>query len=348
MKTMNTILSLLIILLFSTLNAQELGDFKPKDNTYKAKLLNKGSKKLYIASFTINFETYKEAIDKKKAGGFRNTIKNAAKAKAAIGLGSLDKEALQSKADQLYIEFVEEMKGKGYEIISAEEAGKTEVYQGYKSMTGPTIFETDMTGILSVVPTGYSFYYKDRTAFTNQFGGVSKVPQNLSKELNDALIADISLNYIFSETGADWNVGNQAKVKLFVNYRLANQFTVSDENTGTTLTSFVDKSQQSVGLSSFVQFTKGKLKIGGSAESQYTGIMKSDLEINDVLPKEKVVAYSSQTIATATSINPIVTIRGSNYSEKTKWLEPDGVKYAKGMYLAGSKFINYHLNEVFE
>lgn len=349
MKKFSVFLLVLIMVSFSTIHAQELGEFKPKESSFKTKKIDEGQKKLYISSFKINFEIYKEAVDTKSAGGFGRSVKNAAKAKAAIGLSTLDKEAMQAKADQLFTEFVNEMKGKGYALISAEEAGRTDTYKGWENMTGPAINETDMTGILTVVPTGYSFFYKDRNAFSATLAGFDKTPQNLSADLNNALIADVSLVYVFSEEGNDWNMGgNQAKVKLFVNYRLANSYTISDEKTSSGLTSLVDKSKQSVALSSNVNFTRGKLKIGGSAEAQYLGYMKSDLEIDGVLKKEKVVAFSTQTQATATLQNPIVVVRGDNYSEKTKWLEPDGQKYAEGMYLAGSKFIKHHVDEVFD
>lgn len=338
----------LALLSFYALSAQGLGKFQPKDDSFKPKKLSEGSKKLYIASFNINFEIYKEAVDKKAAGGFGRSIKNAAKAKAAVGLATLDKEAIQAKADQLYNEFVADMKAKGYEIISAERAGNTDTYKGWKKAVGPSVFETDMTGILSVIPTGFTYYYKDRNAFSAKLAGFDKTAQNLSQELDDALLADISLVYVFSAVGNDWNVGNQAKVKLFINYRLANLYNVTDENTSAGLTSLVNKNKQAVALNSYVSFTRGKLKIGGSAESQYTGSMKSDLEISGVLEKDKVVAFSIQTQATATLQNPIVRIRGDNYSETTKWLKPDGKKYAEGIYLAGSEFLKYHVREVLD
>ena len=328
---------------FISVQAQTLGEFKLKDEGYKSKNIGEGPKKLYISSFTINFEMYKEAVDKKKAGGFGRTVTNASKAKAAIGLGSLDKEAIQAKADQLYTEFVADFKSKGYEIITAEQAGKTDVYKGWKKADGPSLFETDMTGILAVIPSGYSFYYRDRNAFSGTTAGFEKTAQNLSKELNDALVADVSLVYVFSEMGTDWNVSNQANVKIFVNYRLANMYTVSDEKTSAGLTSMFDKSKQSVGLSSYVNFTRGKLSIGGSPESQYLGSMKSDLDIEGVMKKEKVQAYANKTSATATLANPVVSVRGENYSETTKWLTPDGKLYADGMYLAGNKFLSEHL-----
>ena len=352
MKTNNKKnLAVVAALVFSTcfVQAQTLGEFKPKDSGYKANSISDGPKKIYISSFTINFEMYKEAVDTKKAGGFGRSIKNAAKAKAAVGLSTLNKEDIQNKADKLYDEFVTDFKSRGYEIISTEIAGNTDVYKGWKKATGPEINETDMTGIIAVIPAGYSYYYKDRNAFSTKFSVMDKTAQNLSKELDDALVADVSLVYVFSEVGTDWNIGEFAKVKLLINYRLASSFTVSDEKSQSPgITSFFDKSQQAVGLSSEVVFTRGKLKIGGSPESQYIGTIKSDLEIDGVLKKEKIVAYSAQTKATATLLNPVVSIRGDNYSQTTKWLEPDGTKFAEGIYLAGKKFIKYHLDSVFK
>ena len=106
MKTKFLFSTLAVVLFsFTTFQAQSLGEFKPKDDGYKANKVSEGPKKIFISSFTINFEIYKEAVDEKKAGGFGRTIKNAAKAKAAVGLSTLDKAAIQAKADQLYSEF---------------------------------------------------------------------------------------------------------------------------------------------------------------------------------------------------------------------------------------------------
>ncbi|WP_047416479.1 hypothetical protein [Cellulophaga sp. Hel_I_12] len=347
METNFKLLVLSVFLLACTsLNAQELGEFKPKSEGYKSNKVGDGSKKIFISSFTINFEIYKEAVDERKATGFGRTITNAAKAKAAVGLATLNGDAIQETADKLYAEFLTDFKNNGFEIITIDEAEKTEVFKGWEKATGPKLFETDMTGIIAVVPTNYSYFYKERNAFSSKMAGFDKTPQNLSKELGDALIADVSLVFVFSELGTDWNIGDQAKVKLFVNYRLADAYAVSDEKTGKGITAMFDKSRQSVGLSSHVNFTRGKLSIGGSPEAQYLGAMKSDLEIDGALEKEKVLAYSSRTRATATLMNPVVSIRGNNYSETTKWLEPDGLKYAEGMYLAGKKMLSHHVSEI--
>ncbi len=221
-RIFKTVLAFSFLAIINLATAQTVGKVEIKDDSFKVNKLAEGPKKLYVSSFTINFEIYKEAVDAKKAGGFGRSVKNAAKAKAAVGLLTLDKDAIQQQADKLYTEFVAEFINKGYELISPETAGQTATYKGWNKQSGPEIKETDMTGILSVVPTGFSYYYKDRNAFSSKLAGFDKTPQNLSKDLGDALVADVTLIYVFSDEGNDWNIGNAAKVKLLINYRLAN------------------------------------------------------------------------------------------------------------------------------
>ena len=189
-------------------------------------------------------------------------------------MATLDRNEIQSKADQLYNDFVEEFKKKVDKIISEESAGTTAVYVGWNKQTGPEVQETDMTGILAVVPKGYSYYFKERDAFTSIFAAFSKTPQNLSKELGDALIADVWLVYVFSDEGTDWNIGNAAKVKVLIDYLLVSNYVVSVEKTSTEITNMFDKCKQAVGLQTSIILTRGKRSIGGSAESQYTGLLK--------------------------------------------------------------------------
>ena len=51
-------------------------------------------------------------------------------------------------------------------------------------------------------------------------------------------------------------------------------------------------------------------------------------------------------MVTATLQNPIIRIRGDNYSSNAKWLEPDGIKHAQGMYVAANAFLFAHLSKV--
>jgi hypothetical protein len=57
----------------------------------------------------------------------------------------------------LYVEFVNDFKSKGFKIISSEQAENTNTYKNFKKAVGPDMYETDMTGILAVVPAEYSY-----------------------------------------------------------------------------------------------------------------------------------------------------------------------------------------------
>jgi hypothetical protein len=75
--------------------------------------------------------------------------------------------------------------------------------------------------------------------------------------------------------------------------------------------------------------------------------LKKDLEIEVVLNRDQVKAYSKPTMVIAALLNLIVVSRSGNYSFTVKWLEPDGAKHAEGIYLAENKFLSTHLMEVF-
>jgi hypothetical protein len=47
--------------------------------------------------------------------------------------------------------------------------------------------------------------------------------------MDNALIAGLSLIYIFSDQVTVWNSSNADKVKLLINYRVASSYTVSDK-----------------------------------------------------------------------------------------------------------------------
>lgn len=343
MRKLQLLLStVLAFLLIGAVYAQDIAEFKPSLQKYGLGKLKKGPKKIYIASFNINFETYKEAISYKAAGGFRNSARGEATAQAAIGINGLQEADIQEKTNKLYNDFVADLKAKGFEIITPDVAAKTKTYAGWEKSSGPYVVESGLPGVMTSVPNGYSFFYKKETKEGKKKKGFlsgALVPQKLSNELDDAVIANINLYFMYSEAGNDFfkNAGG-AKVKMFTNYRLIGDYTVAAPKTK----GFVRlKGAQTLDrITSNVSFAKGKVGLG--AETQYDGGLKKDLEINGVIKKDKVVAYSKQNTETATSFKPIVIV-GPSYSKLTKWIEVDSKKYTAGMFNAGNKFLSYHV-----
>lgn len=341
----------LIIFVFSfvtLISAQETGEFKPKSETFRVKKFKNNSKTIYISKFAINLQVYKDAQDH-KAGDKdtrRGKLKGKAKAVAAVGLDGLDSKLIQAKTNQLYNEFVAELKANGFTIVSSEQAGATEVYKDWTKESGPVVRASNIPGVITAIPDNYSYYYKERTGsgkfLEKKFKGMSKVPQKLSAELDNIVVAEVDLHFLFTEAGAkDWLKGNAAKVKINVNYRLVDQTVITNIKKHKSM--FSMGKQTSDAVNTHVTFVQGKDFVG-NAEASYIGLLKKDLEIDGVIKKEKVVAYQRQDEDRITSSKNFALVT-DNTSETAKWIAVDNKLYTEGFYNAGKQFIFHHLGE---
>jgi hypothetical protein len=348
MKIKIIIGAFLCFIFLTKTKAQDLGDFNPTNGKYGLKKLKKNSKRIYIANFNVNLQVYKDAQETK--AGDKNyrkgIVKGKAKAVAAVGLNGLDEKMVQKKVNQLYNEYLEELQKNGFEIITVDEAGKTEAYEGWKKATGPSLMESKIPGVIQVIPDNYSFYYKDQSKVSKKFGINANISSAISKDLNDALVSDVQLYFLFTEDGAkDWISGNAAKVKIKVNYRLINYTTITNIKEHKSLLSIGQKTSDQVNTSSI--YTQGRNKIGGSAMSTYTGSLKKDVEINGVIEKQKIVAYQKQDEDRITSFKNFA-LSEDRISKNVNLIEVDSNKFTEGFYNAGKKFIFYHLGELLE
>ena len=357
MKTSN--LFFLYFLAFSAaIFSQEIGDIKIKNNFYGARTMKKAPKKIYINSFNVNYEFYKEAVDFKVGGNGGRIGGNTsnATARAAIGLGGIKANLMQEKTNLLYSNFINKLKNEGYEIIKAEEAGKTDLYKNWQKATGPSIGES-FSGIINTIPEGYSFYYKRKTKKgeikKGFLGGVGNQAK-LSKALGDATIVDVNLYVMFTENGTDLFKGKAAKVKLKTNLRLASNYTISVPVKTKKKKGFAGKLFGSVKIkgatdhypaTSNITFMQGKVGLGTKAS--FTGTLKEDIEINGVVKKEKVVAYQKQGSFVPTSFSTFsnyLDAKADRFSTTTKWINVDAKKYADGFYNACNTFLEKQLN----
>jgi hypothetical protein len=349
-------LSAIVICFAISLNAQSLGKIKITDKTYGLNKMKKSSKKIYINSFNVDFEIYKEAVDF-KAGGDGGRIagnKSSATARAAVGLSGVDANKMQEKTNLLFNNYVNRLKKEGYEIITGEEAGKTEALQGWDKASGPYATES-RTGIVACAPENYTFFYKK--AGILGLGGLG-IQAKLSKELDDAIIADVNMHVMFSENGSDFFSAGGAKVKILTNLRLIDEYAVSIPKKLKEKKSTLGKLFGSVQMkgatetypvNSMVSFTYGKMGLGSTA--QFTGSLKEDIEIEGVMKKEKIVAYQKQGSFTPTSLSTFsdyTNALADRFSKTAKWIEVDSDKYAEGYYIACNTFLEKQLDAFFD
>lgn len=337
MKYLQIVVAAMLILALPS-HAQELGKLKMTDYSYGVGKFKK-AKRVYIAYFNVNFELYKEAVDYKQGGkGFGSSRSSDATARAAIGLSGVDSADIQATTNRLYEEFVAEMKSYGLEIVSTEEAKATKVMKKWEMAKGPYVIESEIPGVMVSVPDNFSFLY-------NGSNITDKSPK-LSKQLDDAIVVGVNLYAMFSQDKANLFKGKAAKVKLLTNYRLVGKYAASVPKTkGLRL-----KGSSTVHrVSSGVNFTWSKMRIGAGALAQYSGTLKKPLEIGGVMKKEKVVAYQKQGSSTPTSFSSYSHMDLANrFSTTAKWIDVDSKAYSQGLYSAGDAFIKGHIAKAFK
>ena len=351
MKTKSFFLALFLSLFFfSTLQAQELGEFKPKDDTFGLGKLKTKSKKIYISNFTMNFQLFNEK-EKKKSGGalFRDKgVKGDATAELTVGLGSLSETDFQTITNSLYVDFIDQLKAKGFEIISAAEAGKTQTYENFTKASGPFVKVSETPGIITAAPTGFDFYYMDRTkagkAIAAKFATLDKTAQNLSKDLDDAIVVAVDL-YVFFMKDVYAFQGNAANIKIKTQLSLVANEVISAKSDDKSIA--FRKQVEYVTGANTINFVCGKYSVGGSAESVYTGALKKDLLIENVIDEKVIQSYSKGAVdfvGTDTYFGKYYEAENKS-SSKTTVIPVDAKKYNEGVIAAGKTFLNFHLTE---
>lgn len=324
--------------------AQTLGEFKPKEVKYglgKAK----DATKIYISNFTVNYQIYNEKQKFNQGGSmFGGGYRGDAKAEASVGLTGITETDVQQITDKLYQDFISQIKAKNLQIITADEAGKTETYSDYVKMQGGKVSLAQLPGTMTSSPTGYEWYVKrvkgdGKTKSGGFLGQVSFLYPKLSKDLDNAIIADVNIYVLFVEDKNAFQ-GNGANVKIKTNLRIADAeaIVMADNDSFIRL-----KGQNSVSaINSTISFAHGKM--GAGATTSYSGQLSKPIEIKDVVEDTKVSSFARGS-ADAIGMSNIYTTYFSaedRSSSNSKTVAVDSKKYIEGVYAAAKQFLDYH------
>ncbi|MEQ8301840.1 MAG: hypothetical protein RIB47_00520 [Cyclobacteriaceae bacterium] len=339
------LLSALLLLTCLGLVAQTLGEFKPSDSSNGLGKLKKAEKKVYIARFDVNYEVFKTAQDFKQGGSMLGGgAKGSATSKVAVGLSGIQNQDLIEITDELYSDFTSMLKEKGITMIGAEEAGQTKAYEDWELIKGGQINKSQLPGILTVSPTGYSFYVQKVDKKGKQKTGLINNYPALSKDLGDAIIAEISLTVMFTDEGSNIMPSNQAKVKIKTDFRLVDEYVVSaiKEN------AMLKGAETFDNIHSGVAFFHGKVGLGST--TVYNGLLKKPLQIEGVIKDDKIVAVTKQASSTtATSIGVMSFYSAENREgSETSAIEVDSKQYSSGALMACKKMVEFHTKAFLE
>ncbi len=348
MKQFTSVLVLAILLLSANLKSQTLGEFKPKDTSYGLGKLKGNASKIYISSFNVIYQVYNEKQDFKQGGSvLGGGYRGDAMAEASIGLDGLTDKDVQRITDQLYVDYITQLKSKGLTVLTGDDAAKTETYSDYTRMQGGTVSLAQYPGTMTTAPTGYDYFVKkvDKSGKTKSGGFLNQASMlypKLSKELGDAIIAEVNMFVLFVEDKNAFK-GNGANIKIATNLRLAGgaeAIIMTDD------AKFKFKGQNTVSvISSGVNFYHGKMGMG--ATTSYSGTLSKSLGIGSVIEDTKVQSFANRSadiLGTKTIYGTFFTPDNKS-SAASKVVAVDPEKYYTGVYNAAKKFMDHHTQQ---
>ncbi|GIL22044.1 MAG: hypothetical protein BroJett042_05570 [Bacteroidota bacterium] len=166
--------------------------------SYRTGKFSKAPRKVYIQSFRVLFQVMASATAKSSEG----VRKGATKTSMAVAITGVDLPDFQQVTDNLYNDLIASLTRKGFELVHAEEAAKTEHYKDWVLKTGGKASFSQMAGHVMITPTGYSYFVKDESKGGKEKGTFTDKSSILSKQLNDAIVLDVSMVFPFVEMDA--------------------------------------------------------------------------------------------------------------------------------------------------
>jgi len=337
---------LVITLIFITNSfAQQVDEIKVKHEQFGLKKsAKKMPKKIFIQHFFVNYQMLFDQIEIAKGGReIGGGHRGDAKAQLVLGVQGVSEEDLQEVTDKLYKEYTNRLKAKGFEILTAQEASKSERFAGWELVKGGTPSKAQFPGYVSTAPNGFDFLVRKTTK-----KGKRKSKKNIfdngagvSKDLG-VTVARVHINVPFMKDGE--SQGSKALTKSFGGVAKVvgkPEFGILKQTTIMTKAFIGEKANFITTESNFVY--KKSLKYQASIKT----IPKKKILIKDVFEKKKYKAVKSASQDLwGTGYGAVRVFNASDVVKKKMQAIPvDADKYKNGVLTAGKGFLNESLNE---
>ncbi len=282
---------ILVMLLSNLAYGQIITSKNISDNSYGAKKMKSAPKKIFLNQFTVNYQLL-GASSEASAGG-------KTKAEMAVGLVGIELEDMQEITDNAYAMMEKKLRDAGIEIVSIDEAAKTEFYSDWTRMSGGTPSQSQLLGYLTTVPSGFDYFVKKVTNKGKTKGTFFDTTPKLSKELGDIPVfeANISFQFVTIE-GSSSLLTDATKMKGTVNYQMP-ETAIAQSAEGI----FGSKIETSPVVARIVW--KGGLN-GAGANSILSYSPKGKIEIPGVVEEKKFKEYVSPDRSFVTSYSGII------------------------------------------
>ena len=135
MKT-KLIIAIALFMAICTVNAQTLGDFKPKENRGALGPRKFPSKDVYIANFSVNYQVFNyRKVSSKGGGGLMGGVIGKTQAELAVGL-DIPATTIQQITNDAYAKFVNDLKAKGFNVLPGDAVKNIDYYKAYERHQG--------------------------------------------------------------------------------------------------------------------------------------------------------------------------------------------------------------------
>lgn len=280
------LLTLLFFAVALLTQGQTMGKLELKESGFGEKKLAKAAKRIYISEFTVNYQmAYSQTSiargGREIGGGYRGD----AKASLSVAIPGVDPAELQKITDDVYQDYIKQLKAEGYEIVGADEAGKTDIFSDWEKMEGGQMSQAQFPGYLATTPSGFGYYIRKITKKGRAKNGVFEYANKLSRQMDGVIIAKVNLAIPFVEQAEGQGsralrktFGGVAKVVVKPNFRLSPMESVQISKTG---------SAAAITKSSYIYFESLK------NQGQVNYDLKKAVEIDGVFEEKKYKAVES-------------------------------------------------------
>ncbi len=154
-------------------------------------------KKVFINSFNIYFEVFGSAEASTTGGESFGRVHSSTSTAMGVALYGVDSEDFLEITNQAYGYFKSDLESKGFEIVSPDLAAKTDLYSDWVRKSGGELSSAEATGFVRVTPSGFDYFVPGEKKSGKEKDTFFDRSPALSKELDDAIIADVSFTFDF-------------------------------------------------------------------------------------------------------------------------------------------------------